>query len=101
MDDVIGMGTRLVAAVGMSRTTIVPSRVWWGAAKRTPRSAWREPDLKVIALAYYDTVVTRYGDLEQAVVSGDDQGIVEKIKQARARRDALLGDAAVSARFPK
>ncbi len=60
-----------------------------------------EPDLKVIALAYYDTVVTRYGDLEQAVVSGDDQGIVEKIKQARARRDALLGDAAVSARFPK
>jgi|GEM_PF-2056703 len=60
-----------------------------------------EPDLKVIALAYYDTVVTRYGDLEQAVVQGDDQGIVDKIKQARARRDALLGDVAVSARFPK
>jgi hypothetical protein len=60
-----------------------------------------EPDLKVIALAYYDTVVVRYGDLEAAAAQGDDQAVVDKIKQARARRDALMGDAAVSARFPK
>lgn len=60
-----------------------------------------DPDLKVIALAYYDTVVARYGDLEAAAAQGDDQAVVDKIKQARARRDALMGDATVSARFPK
>ena len=46
-------------------------------------------------------VVVRYGDLEAAAAQGDDQAVVDKIKQARARRDALMGDAAVSARFPK
>ena len=59
-----------------------------------------EPDSKAIALAYYDAIVTRYGDLEHAAgVQGADAETVDKIKKARERRDALAGNAAVAAQY--
>lgn len=59
------------------------------------------PDMKAVALAYYDAVVARYGALEHAVPAGEEEAAtVRRIQQARERRDALLGDPSVAARFP-
>lgn len=66
--------------------------------QQAPREG--EPDLKVLALAYFDAIVRRYGALDQAVVEGADAEVVGKIRDARAKRDALMGDPTVKARFP-
>ena len=59
-----------------------------------------EPGRELVALAYYDAVVKRFGALVQtaAGVGGDD--VLQLITRAREHRDALLAKPELKAAFP-
>jgi hypothetical protein len=65
----------------------------------------QEPGYEAVAAVYYDTLVHRYGDVVAsatgATLEAPEKETLQKIEEARARRDALLEKPEVQAAFPR